>query len=266
MQSYSTRAKTPEAQELYFRRHENVIRHLKRGGGPTVDAITDALDYPKGTVTEHHLTLCKQIRESPLKFILPRTNTEHVQPFAAVAGPDNTSGKGTPGCYLLASSSFMDKPITPGVQSPCYIGHSTRLGKRVKEHAKGLEINTSTFLNKLGKDANVFLFLVTPEIRKKLEGLPLLEFLCVLEQYLFMLYFPAINRSRVATAGVLQSPQAVAKLREATGNKLYIYQGTKSNLSIPLVLRYIYPSVSFASQDLLGYNRLALRDIIRRGV
>lgn len=218
-------------------------------------------------MTEHHLALCQQIIESPSKFILPRTNTEHVKPFAAIAGPDNTSSNGTPGCYLLADSTFMDKPLTPGIQSPCYIGHSTRLGKRVKEHAKGLagRVTTSTFLKNLGQDACAYLFIVTPEIIEKLEGLPLREFLCVLEQYMFMHYFPAINRSRVATAGVLQYPQAVAKLREASGNKLYVYQGKKSNPSVPLVLRYIYPSVSFASQDLLGYNRLALRDIIRRG-
>lgn len=153
----------------------------------------------------------------------------------------------------------------PGKTSDCYIGHSLRLGKRVKEHAKTLESNTASFLEKLGDNAGVFLFVVTPEVKSKLNGLPLKEFLCVLEQYLFMYYFPAINRSQVATAGVLQSPQAVAKLRAKIGDVVHIYTGDKKDSSVPLVLVYSYPSAGFASTDLLGYERLGVRNILRRG-
>lgn len=149
--------------------------------------------------------------------------------------------------------------------SPCYIGQSMRLGKRVKEHAKGKENNTAFFLTDLGKEAGVFLFVVTPEVIGQLNGLSLLEFLCVLEQYLFMHYFPAVNRSLVATAGVLQSPKAVAKLREATGDSIYIYTGQKQNPSVPLVHIYSCPSAGYASTQLFGYERLAVRSILRRG-
>lgn len=80
-----------------------------------------------------------------------------------------------------------------------------------------------------------------------------------------MHYFPAINRSQVATAGVLQSPQAVAKLRARIGDVVHIYTGNKNDLSVPLVLVYSYPSAGFASTDLLGYERLGVRNILRRG-
>ena len=216
-------------------------------------------------ITEHHLALCALILQSPLKFVLPRPNTEHVLPFATVAGSDSTRGTGVPGCYLLASLSFMSQTLVSGVQSACYIGHSIRLGKRVKEHAKNLDPNTAPFLAQLGDDAGVYLFIITEEIMSKLQGLPLSEFICVLEQYLFMHYFPAVNRSRVATAGVLHSPQAIAKLREATGDVVHIYEGDKNDNSIPLTHRYSYSSTGFASVDLLGYNRLGVREIIRRG-
>lgn len=218
--------------------------------------------------------MCADIIKLPLKFVLPRVNTEHVAPFSSAAGPDNAQGKGTPGCYLLASSNFMELELIPGMQSPCYVGHSIRLGKRVKEHAKGLEITTRSFLDKLGTDAHVFLFIITDDIKDKLNGLPLKEFICVLEQYLFMHYFPSVNRSKVATAGVLHSPQAIAKMREKNGQAIYIYQGNKPKSvtrlgagadNVPLILRYIYPSASFASVDLLGYERLGVRNILRRG-
>lgn len=234
-------------------------------GKPTVEVISTALDYPAGLITTHHLDLCADIVKTPIKFVLPRVNTEHVRPFAAVAGPDNTKGNGVPGCYLMGSSDFMDLPPTPGVESKCYVGHSIRLGKRVKEHAKGLDKTTSAFLESLGKDAHVYLFIITDDIKSKLNGLPLKEFICVLEQYLFMRYFPSVNRSKVATAGVLHSPQALAKLREVNGEPVFIYEGNKNNPLVPLILRYIYPSAGFASTDLLGYERLGVRSIIRRG-
>lgn len=79
---------------------------MKNGTEPTVDTITTALGYPKGLISQHHLDLCKTILSTPIKFVLPRPNTPHVAPFAAVAGPDNTRGPGVPGCYLLASLGF----------------------------------------------------------------------------------------------------------------------------------------------------------------
>lgn len=262
---YSTRAITQLDKANYFRRHSDVIQYLEKGGKPTVKAISTALDYPEKQITDHHLELCAQILQNPLKFALPRPNSSHVIPFSSVAGPDNSQGSGVPGCYLLGDLNFMANEIKQGIKSPCYIGHSIRLGKRVKEHAKGLEPSTHTFLTGLGDNAAVFLFMVTKDTVSQLHGLPLKEFICVLEQYLFMHYFPSVNRSLVATAGVMHSPQAILKTREINGQQIYIYEGKKGDSNVPLIHRYTYISAGFCSTDLLNYDRLSVRGIIRRG-
>lgn len=111
----------------------------------------------------------------------------------------------------------------------------------------------------------MYLFLLTPAVVSQLHGLPTLEFLCVLEQYMFMHFFPAVNGSRVATAGVLQSPDAIARLRAAIGNEVHVYLGLQNDPSVPLVHVATYPSAGSASTDLLDYERLGVRNIIRRG-
>lgn len=231
---YSTRAIGAQGKADYFRRHTTVENQIKAQVKPTVENITSALGFPVGLITSGHLTLCAEIISNPLKFVLPRVNTEHVAPFSAVAGPDNTKGNGTPGCYLLADSSYMDQPLSPGSKSFCYIGQSIRLGKRVKEHAKGLEVATSSFLSSLGDSATAYLFIVTDEIQTQLNGLSMKEFLCVLEQYMFMHFYPSVNRSLVATAGVLHSPEALENLRKANGNEVHIYERTSEDEKAPL--------------------------------
>lgn len=78
---YSTRAKDAIEKAAFFRRHYNIIKYIERGGKPTVDSISKALNYSKGVIIEQHLALCKQIIKNPITCILPRTNTEHVVPF-----------------------------------------------------------------------------------------------------------------------------------------------------------------------------------------
>jgi hypothetical protein len=77
------------------------------------------------------------------------------------------------------------------------------MGDRVKDHAAGRDPRTSQFVKGMEDRGLVQLFMVTPAIIADLpQGLTLVQFLCVLEQYLFFLCCPEVNGVYVATPGV----------------------------------------------------------------
>lgn len=108
--------------------------------------------------------------------------------------------------------------------SEAYVGHSVSLGKIVKDHAKAHDKTTGSWVLK-NKD-KMFVRVYTVNDSLDLRGLSLKDFLCVLEQYLFYLEKPSINKVVVATTGVLQSDEAVASLRDKLGLKAYAYLKT----------------------------------------
>lgn len=117
-----------------------------------------------------------------------------------------------------------------------YIGHSVNLNRRVKDHAKGQDKTTGVWIQERWEYIWVDIYVVP--ITSNLDGLTLSEFLCVLEQYLFYLYNPTINKVVVATPGVLQTPETLAKLRELNGSETYVYHKTSDGLT----LVHVFPS------------------------
>jgi hypothetical protein len=81
-----------------------------------------------------------------------------------------------PGCYRLYYKNE--------IINDCYVGQSIPLGNRVKKHAKGQEISTNYFIKSLDNNGLVDLFIIPKTIN--LYGLKINQFLCVLEQFLFM--------------------------------------------------------------------------------
>lgn len=72
---------------------------------------------------------------------------------------------------MLGKLDFMKLPWIPGKAYDCYIGQSIRLGIRIKQHAKGFDSNTHKFLEQLGTNATVYLYIVTDDMKKKLASI-----------------------------------------------------------------------------------------------
>ena len=231
---------------------------MRNNGGPTRSMIQTVLEYDN--VTDEHISLCEEMTSNPIVLSLPVPNTEHVLPFAAVAGPENSKdpAKRTPGCYLI-------KPKGDDNMSNSYVGQSVHTGNRVKDHANGKDPRTAKFVESMQGNGEVQLFLLTPEVLSKLpEGLTLTQFLCVLEQYLFFKYRPCINAAFVAKPGIPWTEQAIAQHRAATGEPVYIYRSIESDQASELELVYTADSMGHVS-ELFGYERTWLKNVMKRG-
>ena len=85
-------------------------------------------------------------------------------------------------------------------------------------------------------------------------------------------YYPAINRSLIATHGVLLGPDALSKLRQAIGMVCYVYSkikqegphSPKGRVNTNLVLCFVFESISNAGV-LLGFERNGIRTVLIRG-
>lgn len=226
----------------HYRRHNIALSHMKTGSGPNLSIISKVLDLPV-KLSHKHIDLCAQLVSNPVVLNLPVPKTEHVIPFSKVAGPEiaRDHERATPGCYRIYS------PNTPKDFS--YIGQTIHLGNRVKDHAKGHNTSTSTFISLLGDKAKVDLYLIPKDLI--LNGLSLQQFLCVLEQYLFFKFIPTQNKTFVASAGVMQSPETIEKIRKNRGNEIYVYKKVGDD---KLDLIHIFGSNSMVG-PLLGFNR-----------
>jgi hypothetical protein len=77
------------------------------------------------------------------------------------------------------------------------------MGDRVKDHAAERDPRTSLFVSTMLGKGIVSLFILTPDMIAGMPvGLTTVQFLCVLEQYLFFLHRPLVNGVFVATPGV----------------------------------------------------------------
>lgn len=212
-------------------------------------------------ITEEHLSICATIVQNPITLALPVPNSSHVLPFAEVAGPENSKdpSKRTPGCYMISQS---------GDTNPrnVYIGQSVHLGNRVKDHASGKDPRTANFVNEMGGQGMVQLFLVTPTILASMPtGLTTTQFLCVLEQYMFFSYRPLINAALVAKAGVSWSQEAIKAHRALLGIPIYVYRKVADGMNGPVLeLVYIFESMGLVGPA-FGFNRLWMKSILLRG-
>lgn len=238
----------PGARPEFYRRNAIAKNHIEQRVQPNADIIAEVLDINK-PITQDHMNLCKDIIDDSIKLPLPVPNTEHVLPFSNAVGPENTSdpNKIKSGCYKLY---IPDTDI-------CYVGHSVHLGFRIKDHAKGHDKTTGIWAKEQTTNIWVQVYIVP---KTNLFGLQLKEFLCVLEQYLFYLERPTINKVLVATAGVLQSEETILKLRQDNGTETYAYHNTPEGLK----LIHVFPSRGMIG-PIFGYDRLWIKSLNRYG-
>jgi hypothetical protein len=234
------------------------------GKEPNIEAINEALDYPKGIITPEHISLCEKIIASPQSTCCPRPHTPFVKSFSDLVSPEIARNNNqVSGCYLFASRYFhAEYKNSNTIYTYCYIGHSIHLGRRIIFHCKGQDSRTAPFLLNLGDLCTVFIYRVTSEVQKELGKLTLSQFLCVfasLEQYLFFKYKPKINKVLVSTHGIALSDEDLKNLQEKKGTPVYVYS---KNLEGIMTLNYVFTSMRLAS-SLLGSSSSIVGRIIK---
>lgn len=232
---YSTYDRAP-----YFRLHAKISAYIAAKLEPTPAIMSEVLGFP---VSPSHLQLCASIVSSSVVVNLPTPFSPHLSAFVNIAGPEiaRIANKLKPGCYRI---------FGPNTDSS-YIGQSIHLGGRVKGHAKGHNAGTKDFVNGLGTTGLVQLFLVPTNAN--LEGLTLSQFLCVLEQYLFITFRPTVNKSLVATPGYAVSEESILEQRLAKGHPVFVYLINKVDGTLSLLFKFESSSMVGGA---LGFNRL----------
>jgi GIY-YIG catalytic domain len=231
----------------YFRRNALVKSYIQQGLSPNATIISEVLDIKK-PITNDHIELCKSIINNSVLLELPVPYSPYVSQFTSIVGPENTTNpdKIVSGCYKISSTKT----------NQSYVGHSIHLGKRIKDHAKGNDKTTGSWIKYQQPNTLQVQVYIVQGIY--FLGLDLKEFLCVLEQYLFLLENPNINKVLVATAGVLHSEESFLNLRKLTGTETFVYHKTSDGLT----LVHSFPSRGMVG-PVFGYNRLWVKGLDR---
>lgn len=74
-----------------------------------------------------------------------------------------------------------------------YVGQSIHLAKRIREHATLQEPSTRPIIAKYGKDLILQVFVVNIDV-----NMPIIDFILILEQYLFLRINPNCNKTLFA--------------------------------------------------------------------
>ncbi len=237
--------------EQYWRLHNKVFQHILDEKDLSVDLINEVLEFDDQTVTQDHLDQCQTILDSSVTVHMPYPRSEHVPPFSAVAGPENTniSSKKVPGCYHIHS------PSVPG----SYIGQAVHLGKRVKDHLDAKSL-MSSWIGSMSGDCLVTLYLVP---REGILGLSLNQSICLMEQYLFFTIKPTMNKTLVARPGVMHTACSNKKHAEKMNKAVYVYTRDEDN-SENLELVHTFPSGRGMTRA-LGLGKSFTTSVIARG-
>jgi hypothetical protein len=96
------------------------------------------------------------------------------------------------GCYHIFGLGVTDS----------YVGQAKHLGYRVKSHIKGKTSSVKNLCDILGKRGLVNLYIVSKDIDIP-KGLTFFQFITVLEQYLFLIIKPSLNKLYIAQPGIV---------------------------------------------------------------
>lgn len=193
-----------------IKREAFVKSEISNNNQPSVYNISAALDLPAGVVTEEVLSICANVKSIELGLPVPKS--ENVTAFSEQVGPENSTKK-VAGCYYIYS------PNHPELGT--YVGHSIHLGKRVKDHAKGVQTSTGKLVQTAGSKAVVLVYI--PDASLLPAHITMAQFVLILEQYLFFLLKPTINRAFVASPGYSNPDMDNSKHIEKMGKDLHIY-------------------------------------------
>jgi hypothetical protein len=238
----------------HYRSHTKVLDHIKAGKGVSKELINEVL-FTSPIVTDNHIALCDKLVAESVTVKLPFSNTPYSSEFTKLAGSaapaQNALGK-IPGCYYIFEKE----------SGRSYVGHTVHLGKRVREHANSPAPITSLadwMTEMRAKDSGlVTLYRLTADYDHT--GLTLVEMLCTLEMYLFLVHAPTENRTLVATPGVMQSPEANAKHAAKMNKILHVYKGGDDG---GLIYLYRSPSSRGFCRD-LGVGKTFVHNVMTR--
>ncbi len=156
------------------------------------------------SITEEHLILCLEIYNKRTTLALPVPRTKHVISFTKLVGRESYKEENkVSGCYCIRALFKGCSKVTGlrGIES--YIGQTNHLGHRVKQHAKGVDINTKSFISSCkGKGVVVDLFIVDKDLQIP-GNLTIKQFITILEQYLIIKLKPTLNKKLLATPGIM---------------------------------------------------------------
>lgn len=225
----------------YFENQTKVLNHIEAGKGVSKDLINEVL-FVEPIVTDHHIALCDKLFSEAVTVTLPYANTSHSAHFTTLAGsaaPGQSELGKVPGCYYIFDNST----------GRSYIGHTVHLGKRVREHTNGSLPVTSLkeWVSEMRQNDSGLVTLYRVPVQDSYDGLTPVEFLCLLEMYLFLVHKPTENRTLVATPGVMQSPEANIKHAAKMNKILYVYKKEEDG---ELTYLYTSPSVRGFCRDL----------------
>lgn len=199
-----------EAWTSRVQREAIVKKEILNNSKPTVSNISAALNLPAGIVTEEVLSICANTK--PIELGLPVPNSKNVKPFSEQVGPENNTKK-VPGCYCIYS------PNNPELGT--YVGHSISLGKRIKDHAKGKQSSTGKLVQTAGSNAVVRVYI--PDSSLLPSHITMAQFILIIEQFLFYLVKPTINRAFISSPGYSNPDMDTSKHIEKVGKPLQIY-------------------------------------------
>nr|YP_007475398.1 hypothetical protein H911_mgp06 [Microbotryum lychnidis-dioicae]AGE14612.1 hypothetical protein [Microbotryum lychnidis-dioicae] len=234
----------------YYRRNNIAKNHILAIVEPSVENISEVLNI-KTPITQEHLNLCQKIVENSFSVPLPTPRTGAMGIFSQQVGPENTKDpkKIVSGCYKL---------FLPGIDES-YVGQSINLNRRVKDHAKRTDGESTNKWIALNRDKIYVQIYVLP-VGLDLRGMERVEFLSVLEQYLFYTEAPTVNKVFVATRGVLHSDKDLLKFREKRGTKTYVYHKKPEGEVLVYVFEsqgMVGPIFGFGSRWVLSLKRFS---------
>jgi len=210
-----------------YRKHEMIKQHILQGKEADLEILNKVLnlgDKPT-SITEEHLILCLEIYNKRTTLALPVPRTKHVISFTKLVGRESYKEENkVSGCYCIRTLFKGCSKVTGlrGIES--YIGQTNHLGNRVKQHAKGVDLNTKFFISSCkGKGVVVDLFIVDKDLQIP-GNLTIKQFITILEQYLIIKLKPTLNKKLLATPGIMWSPEIINKFLKKMSHPVYAYR------------------------------------------
>lgn len=242
--------------EEHYRKHYSVVKLIKEGKEPSVKFYKELLGFE---ITEEDLILCSEVYDKRVSMPLPIPHTQHVAPFTALAGQESYSSKIIlAGCYIIKGPNLATSPVTGLVSNECYIGQSTHLGHRVKNHAKGVDSTTCEFIKSL-KDQGVVELCIFTNKTELSSNLTKNQFITLLEQFLIINLKPTVNKKFIATPGIMWTAEAIQKHRDKLSVPVYVYKKEGEKMT----LIQIFPTTRSVGLD-LGLGKSFYSNVVSR--
>lgn len=198
----NSNTKTIELQQVIaesFTRQLIIKQLINSKAKPTIENIKICLQYDSSVdyINENTLELCKYFYENSITLQLPIPHSSYVKEFRQFAGPGsiikyiNNGTTPMAGCYFIYSDD----------NNKNYVGQSIFLSQRVHQHSGLHSKSTKKIIEEYNGQGKVKLFPITKDVK-----IPIPIFLIILEQYLFFILRPTVNKNIIASPGFITEP------------------------------------------------------------